>query len=188
MSTSFLEPILRNLFSEKRGLPLFFSSRTSGPLVKLSCDSDIVLLDAGSDTVCALVGSGKSETALRNFGLQEEALSRFSFSLTTGESDLKFAPGFLANKLELGASSSSAVRSTAGGFGAILLLLGDRIDSAAESWLSKISSSASGHSALSPASAVGSLATVNDVFDFTPVDDLDGDAETSAFGDFDSTP
>lgn len=146
MSTSFLEPILRNLFNEKRGLPLFFSSRTSGPLVKLSCDSDIVLLDAGSD-VCALVGSGKSETALRNFGLQEEALSRFSFSLTTGESDLKFAPGFLANKLELGVSSSAG--SAAGGFGAILLLLGDRIDSAAESWLSKISSSTSaGHSAL----------------------------------------
>lgn len=37
MSTSFLEPILKNRFNEKRGLPLFFSSLTSDcPLVRLS--------------------------------------------------------------------------------------------------------------------------------------------------------
>lgn len=129
ISISFLEPILRNLFSENRGLPLFFSSLTSVPQVRLSCDKDIVLLEAGSEigsraAAVVVVGSGRSETALRNFGLHEEALSRFSFSRTTGESDLKFAPGFRANRFEA-VVGSSAVSPGAGGFGAILLLLFD---------------------------------------------------------------
>lgn len=162
MSTSFLEPILKNRFNEKRGLPLFFSSLTSDcPLVRLSCDREMLLLEVGSWTIAAVcaaatVGSGSSDTAFLNFGLHEEALSRFSFSLTTGESDLKLAPGFLANRLEVeGGRNNSSTKSAGGGFGAILLLLLllllDRISSTtAEDWPSVTSSS------ISPPSCLGS--------------------------------
>lgn len=116
----------------------------------------MLLLDVGSLTMAtvwpvATVGSGSSDTAFRNFGLHEEALSRFSFSLTTGESDLKLAPGFLANRLELeGGSNNSSTKSAGGGFGAILLLLlDDRISSTtAEDWPSVTSSSTSPPSCL----------------------------------------
>lgn len=157
MSTSFLEPILRNLFREKRDLPRFFSSRVSCPVVRLSWDRDIVRLETGSGPWTVLVGSGTSDTAFRNFGLQEDARSRFSFSLTTGESDFRFAPGFLAKRDELGRSSSGDV-STGGGLGAILLLFGERIDSPARlDCVSAASSSASAASHGSGEPSVGSF-------------------------------
>ena len=76
------------------------------------------LLGAGSGGLL-LLGSGRSLMAFRNFGLQLEARSRFSFSLTTGQSDFGDVTVMLrANKLAVDAVESSRL----GGCGAIRLL------------------------------------------------------------------
>ena len=104
-------------------------------MARLSCDRDIFLLGAGSGGLEDTHGSGASQTALRNFGLQLDARSRFSFSRTTGQSDLAGAgAGFLANRLD---EASSLV----GGCGAIRRLFVERVWSVDEASLSSSSSS-----------------------------------------------
>lgn len=90
-----VEPILKNFFSEN--FPLVFSFLLlSSILAKLSVDIDKILLGAGSGII-STSSFGLAPTICGNFG-QEEALSLFSFSLTTGHSPLIEFRGFLRNR------------------------------------------------------------------------------------------